>query len=234
MLKYFNVRKKNGESKMKKIICILLTAILLCVPLTSCDIDEEEKNAPHVPPTMEQLDFSTLSDLSGVTESEAPTDYVKIEVKDYGTIVVRLFPDVAPKTVENFKKLVSQKFYDGIIFHRVIENFMIQGGDPDGDGMGGSPDTIKGEFNSNGFTNNLLHKRGVISMARTNDKNSASSQFFIMHKDYPSLNGQYASFGYVVYGMETVDKIAEVLTDSNDKPVFTVKMTSVRFVTVAQ
>lgn len=219
---------------MKKLICILLATVLLCVPLASCELDEQEESEPHVAPTMDQIDFSTISDLSGVAESETPTDYVKIEVKDYGTIVVRLFPDVAPKTVENFKKLVSQKFYDGIIFHRVIENFMIQGGDPDGDGMGGSPDTIKGEFNSNGFTNNLLHKRGVISMARTSDKNSASSQFFIMHKDYPSLNGQYASFGYVVYGMETVDKIAEVLTDSNDKPVFTVKMTSVRFVTVAQ
>ena len=145
-----------------------------------------------------------------------------------------LYPDVAPITVDNFVKLCTEKFYDGIIFHRVIEGFMIQGGDPDGDGSGGSKDTIKGEFNSNGFANNLIHKRGVVSMARTNDPDSASSQFFIVHKDYPSLNGKYASFGYVVYGMDVVDDIAEMRTNSNDRPVLDVVMTSVRFAKVAK
>lgn len=221
---------------MKKLICLLTALILLCIPFTSCD--EEETNEDRVAPKFEEIDFSELDDLSKVSESATATDYVMINVSINGSeerqILIRLFPDVAPETVTNFKKLVSEKFYDGIIFHRVIEGFMIQGGDPDGDGSGGSKDTIKGEFASNGFENNLLHKRGVVSMARLgNDKNSASSQFFIMHKDYPSLNGDYASFGYVVYGMDVVDDIAEVRTNSNDKPVNEVKMTKVRFATVA-
>ena len=215
---------------MKRIICLFAAALLLCVSFASCTRKEDE----HIAPTMDEIDFSTVDDISKVSVSETETDYVIIKVSindgEERPIVIRLFPDVAPETVENFKKLVSEKFYDGIIFHRVIEGFMIQGGDPDGNGQGGSKDTIKGEFNSNGFANNLLHKRGVVSMARLgNDNNSASSQFFIMHKDYPSLNGKYASFGYVVYGMDVVDDIAEVRTDSNDKPVIDVVMTSVRF-----
>ena len=167
------------------------------------------------------------------TRTDEVTNFVAIEMESGDKIVVELYPETAPITVENFKNLVSEKFYNGIIFHRVIEGFMIQGGDPDGNGQGGSKDTIKGEFNSNGFANNLIHKRGVVSMARLgNDNNSASSQFFIMHEDYPSLNGKYASFGYVVYGMDVVDDIAEVRTDSNDKPVIDVVMTSVRFAKV--
>ncbi len=223
---------------MKKIICLLTALILLCIPFTSCGEKENNENTDRVAPTFDSIDFSEIEDLSKVTESQTATDYVMINVSindgEERQILIRLFPDVAPETVTNFKKLVSEKFYDGIIFHRVIENFMIQGGDPDGDGSGGSKDTIKGEFASNGFENNLLHKRGVVSMARLgNDKNSASSQFFIMHKDYPSLNGDYAAFGYVVYGMDVVDDIAEVRTNSNDKPVNEVKMTTVRFATVA-
>ena len=219
---------------MKRIICLFAAVLLLCVSFASCAKNDESE---HIAPTMDEIDFSTVDDISKVSVSETETDYVIIKVSindgEERPIVIRLFPDVAPETVENFKKLVSEKFYDGIIFHRVIENFMIQGGDPDGNGQGGSKDTIKGEFNSNGFANNLLHKRGVVSMARLgNDNNSASSQFFIMHKDYPSLNGKYASFGYVVYGMDVVDDIAEVRTDSNDKPVIDVVMTSVRFAKV--
>lgn len=129
-----------------------------------------------------------------------------------------LYPSIAPETVKNFVKLIEEKFYDGIIFHRVIPGFMIQGGDPKGNGTGGSKETIKGEFDANGFRNTLKHTRGVLSMARTYDPNSASSQFFIMHKDAPHLDGQYAAFGKITKGIEVVDKIASVKTDFRDKP----------------
>lgn len=124
----------------------------------------------------------------------------------------------APETVANFEKLVKGEFYDGLIFHRVINGFMIQGGCPLGIGTGGAKETVVGEFSANGYENTLSHVRGVISMARSNDKNSASSQFFIMHDDAPYLDGQYAAFGKVVSGMEVVDEIASVDTDKNDKP----------------
>ena len=132
-----------------------------------------------------------------------------IDVKDYGTITVELYPDIAPITVENFVTLAKKGFYDGLTFHRIIKGFMIQGGDPLGNGTGGSDKTIKGEFSGNGVNNPLKHTRGVISMARSSDPNSASSQFFIMHEDAPHLDGQYAAFGKVTEGMEVVDKIAK-------------------------
>ena len=132
-----------------------------------------------------------------------------IDIKDYGTIDLVLYPDIAPETVENIVNLAVSGFYDGLTFHRIMEGFMMQGGDPEGTGFGGSDHTIKGEFAANGFDNPLLHKRGVISMARANDPNSASSQFFIMHQDYPSLDGMYAAFGEVVSGIEVVDAICE-------------------------
>jgi len=204
---------------MKKWLCLLMAALMLLAVGTGCD-----KKAP----AHEELDFTPVS-LEQVKETDKETDYVVIDVKDYGKIVIRLYPDVAPESVKNFKKLVSQKFYDGIIFHRVIENFMIQGGDPDGDGSGGSPQTIKGEFESNGFENNLRHVRGVVSMARTNVKDSASSQFFICHQGASHLDGDYAAFGYVVCGMDVVDAIAKVATNANDKPRTDVVMSTVRF-----
>lgn len=129
---------------------------------------------------------------------------------DLGEIELELFPDAAPITVENFTKLVGQGFYDGLTFHRIISGFMIQGGDPLGNGTGGSKDRIKGEFKQNGVNNPIKHERGVISMARSMLPNSASSQFFIMHEDAPHLDGAYAAFGRVVSGMDTVDKIADV------------------------
>ena len=141
-----------------------------------------------------------------------------MKIKDLGTITLELFPEVAPITVANFLNLVSNNFYNGIIFHRVIEDFMIQGGDPLGSGVGGSKEKIKGEFESNGVNNPLKHSRGVISMARTYMPNSASSQFFIMHKDAPHLDGDYAAFGVVVSGIDVVDKIASTKTDYNDRP----------------
>lgn len=146
------------------------------------------------------------------------TNKVKIEMDDGKTITVELYPEIAPIAVENFKKLVGEGFYDGLTFHRVISGFMIQGGCPNGTGTGGPGYTIKGEFAANGIKNDLSHKRGVISMARAMDYNSAGSQFFIMHKDGDYLDGQYAAFGKVVDGMDTVDAIASSDTDFNDKP----------------
>ena len=143
---------------------------------------------------------------------------IVIEMNDGGIIKLELDEKAAPKTVKNFRKLVKEHFYDGLIFHRVIKGFMIQGGDPSGTGMGGSKETIPGEFSANGFNNPLKHTAGVISMARTMDPDSASSQFFIMHKDAPHLDGQYAAFGKVVEGMEVVDRIASVPVDFRDKP----------------
>ena len=143
---------------------------------------------------------------------------VTIEMENGGVIKAELYPEVAPNTVNNFVSLVKQGFYDGIIFHRVIPGFMIQGGDPKGVGSGGPGYCIKGEFNSNGFKNDLLHTRGVLSMARTMAPNSAGSQFFIMHEDAPHLDGQYAAFGKVIEGIEVVDEICKVRTDYNDRP----------------
>ena len=135
--------------------------------------------------------------------------YVSLEVRDYGTVIAELYPDIAPVTVSNFLKLVNEGFYDGLTFHRIISGFMIQGGDPKGNGTGGSSEKIKGEFDMNGWENPLRHTRGVLSMARSADPDSASSQFFIMHADAPYLDGQYAAFGKVISGMEVVDAICE-------------------------
>ena len=143
---------------------------------------------------------------------------VTIEMENGKKMKIELYRDVAPLTVDNFISLVKKGFYDGIIFHRVIKGFMIQGGDPNGRGDGGPGYSIKGEFNSNGFKNDLKHTRGVISMARTMDPNSAGSQFFIMHKDAPHLDGEYAAFGKVIEGIEVVDEIAKVRTDFSDRP----------------
>ena len=141
-----------------------------------------------------------------------------IEMEDGGIMKGELYEDIAPKTVENFEKLANSKFYDGLIFHRVIKGFMIQGGDPEGTGMGGPGYSIPGEFSSNGFENNLKHTEGVISMARSMDPDSAGSQFFIMHKTSPHLDGSYAAFGKIIEGMDVVNKIATSKTDWDDRP----------------
>ena len=170
----------NGGFLMKKIISFALVLSMLLLVLCSC----------------------------GSKKTTA-----KIEVENYGTITVELYPDIAPITVKNFVNLAKKGFYNGLTFHRIIDGFMIQGGDPLGNGTGGNTDsqgnrlTIKGEFTANGVNNTLSHKRGVISMARAQDYNSASSQFFIMHKDAAYLDGAYAAFGQVTSGMEVVDKI---------------------------
>ncbi|MBR3870329.1 MAG: peptidylprolyl isomerase [Clostridia bacterium] len=152
---------------------------------------------------------------------------VVIEMDSGELIEIELYPEIAPKTVENFEKLVNSGFYDGLTFHRVIPGFMIQGGCPKGNGTGGPGYSIKGEFAANGVKNDLKHTRGVISMARAMDPDSAGSQFFIMHEDAPHLDGQYAAFGKVVSGMDAVDRIAAVDTDWGDKPLTPVVMTKV-------
>ncbi len=143
---------------------------------------------------------------------------VTITMENNDEMKIELYPEVAQNTVNNFISLVENKFYDGLIFHRVIEGFMLQAGCPDGNGMGGPGYSIKGEFSGNGVKNDLIHERGVLSMARSQMNNSAGSQFFVMHKDSPHLDGQYAAFGKVIEGLEIVDKIASVATDRNDRP----------------
>ena len=155
---------------------------------------------------------------------------VEIKIKNGGTIKLELYPEKAPRTVANFEKLVNEGFYTGLTFHRVISGFMIQGGDPTGTGMGGSEETIPGEFMANGFPNPIRHERGVISMARTNDPNSATSQFFIMHADGFFLDGNYAAFGKVVEGIEEVDKIAAAATNEMDMPLEKQVIESIRIV----
>ena len=179
--------------------------------------------------------------IEGFSPSEEVTNYVRLNItytdkqgkQHTGDVIVELDPEAAPITVENFQNLVKSDFYDGLTFHRIIKGFMIQGGDPEGTGMGGSSNTIKGEFKANGVENPISHTRGVISMARNGySYNSASSQFFIMHQTNTDLDGEYAAFGRVVYGMETVDGVANVSTSSsNNKPRNTVKLNYAIFVT---
>ena len=174
---------------MKKIIALVLILVLSCGMLVSCSSDK--------------CSYADDRDVTGRDIS-----YVEMSVKGYGKIVILLDATTAPITVENFLNLVESGFYDGLTFHRIIKGFMIQGGDPSGDGSGGSSKNIKGEFSSNGHENDISHKRGVISMARSTSANSASSQFFICNADASeSLDGEYAAFGYVVEGMKVVDKI---------------------------
>lgn len=200
---------------MKKIFSVIL---VVCLLICGCSKDTSKG-------TIEKISYEETNEI---------TDYVKLETTK-GIILVELYPDVAPITVENFQNLVNEKFYDGLIFHRVIKDFMIQGGDPEGTGLGGSSKTIKGEFKNNGVSNDLSHTRGVISMARNSiSMDSASSQFFIVQKDSTYLDGDYAAFGKVIAGMDVVDKIASVNVDSNDKPTSTQKIKSIRFIKIGE
>ena len=233
---------------MKKLLSLLLALLLLSFAFVSCDsfdtkieptedtedtqsdenASKQERPKGNSPET--SLDNTTIKKL--FSTSQEVTNYVLIEVESIGFIVVELLPDFAPETVANFQMLVKNGFYDGLTFHRVIQNFMIQGGDPNGDGTGGSNASIKGEFTANGIDNKLSHKRGVLSMARRSDSyDSASSQFFICHQNAVSLDGQYAAFGEVIYGMDVVDTIASVATDIYNKPQTDVVIKSMKFVT---
>ena len=191
-------------------ILSLAMALMLCfsaVGLTACGSKTSQSDSKT-----EQTTAAKTTEKA--TEAEIDTSALEgakaiIDVKDYGKITVEMLPEYAPKTVANFVKLAESGFYDGLTFHRIMKGFMIQGGDPKGNGTGGSDENIVGEFSANGFNQNTLsHKRGVISMARSSDMNSASSQFFIVHEDSVFLDGQYAAFGTVTDGMDVVDKIA--------------------------
>ena len=177
-------KKKLSKDAIVGIVCLAVILIATAVAITFCALNNRPK-------------------------------YVKITVEGHGDIILELDPKTAPITVDNFLMLVNDGFYDGLTFHRILENFMIQGGDPKADGTGGNTDkngkeiNIKGEFSANDIQNDISHKRGVISMARSNDYDSASSQFFICNADYPSLDGQYAAFGHVIAGMDVVDSITE-------------------------
>jgi len=157
----------------------------------------------------------------------AQNPIVTIEMENGDIMKGELYPEIAPNTVNNFISLIQKDFYNGVIFHRVIEGFMLQGGDPEGTGMGGPDYSIKGEFTQNGFENNLKHEKGVLSMARTMAPDSAGSQFFIMHKNSPHLDCSYAAFGKITEGLDIIDKIASVPTDSNDRPMETQRMKKV-------
>lgn len=190
-------------NKVKKLISILLIATTL-VCLGACAVKDKDN----------------------LTPVEGATNYVKLEMESGDVMIIELYPDAAPITVNNFKKLVANHYYDGTIFHRVIEGFMIQGG------AGAETDAIKGEFSSNGVKNDIQHDRGVLSMARTSDPNSATSQFFICQsrEGCQHLDGNYAAFGKVISGLDVIDKIASVDTNANDKPLTEQKIKSITFI----
>ena len=213
---------------MRKLLTSFLFITLSAFILSGCSEKSDEDTQT------ENISEKQVEEAENTT-SEGEDDYldglhhVEIEIKDYGTISLELDADTAPVSVTNFIQLAKDGFYDGLTFHRIISGFMIQGGDPLGNGTGGSDKTIKGEFSQNGVENNISHVRGVISMARSNHPDSASSQFFIMHEDSPSLDGAYAAFGHVTEGIEIVDQICEdtPVQDDNgtvkadDQPVIT-------------
>lgn len=196
---------------MRKILCLILSCLMLSC-LVSC-ADNTDRN----PAGGTSAPGATSSDTSGSSKENI---MVQIEMENGGVIKMELYPEIAPITVENFVNLVKDGFYDGLTFHRIIPRFMIQGGDPNGDGSGGSGKTIKGEFAQNGVTNTLTHTRGVVSMARRSYPfDSATCQFFICNADSPHLDGGYAAFGKVVEGMDVVDQISAVPTGAGNRPI---------------
>lgn len=220
---------------MKKVTVWLLTLSLAAAMLTGCGSKNDTTDTTET--TAEETSASDetseeASDTADTAEDEellTGTHHVTIDVQDYGTISLELDADTAPISVTNFINLANEGFYDGLTFHRIISGFMIQGGDPNGSGTGGSDKTIKGEFSANGVENDISHVRGTISMARANNPDSGSSQFFIVHEDSTFLDGQYAAFGHVTDGMDVVDAICEAVPvqDNNgtvaaaDQPVIT-------------
>ena len=226
-------KQKKAQMDPKKKTAILVAVVaavfLLCVGIIiAVTRSEGSTGSDNTDQTANDESTADTKDTAENVTVDA-SYYADIDVKDYGTITVALDAEHAPKTVENFVSLAKSGFYDGLTFHRIISGFMIQGGDPNGDGTGGSDQTITGEFSSNGFDNPLSHTRGAISMARSSEYDSASSQFFIVHEDSTFLDGDYAVFGYVTEGMDIVDAICNDAdpTDSNgtipaaDQPVIT-------------
>lgn len=204
-------KKETTQGKENNLVVAIVVALVLCVFVGIFIWAGKSKN--EYTSTADKGQNSTISSTESDTQQQeglldtSLTYYADIKVEDYGTVTVKLDPSSAPITCANFVCLANDKFYDGLTFHRIIENFMIQGGDPKGNGTGGSDKNIVGEFTSNGYNNTLSHTRGAISMARSGNPNSASSQFFIVHKDSPHLDGDYAVFGYVTEGIDVVDKV---------------------------
>ncbi|MDY2729731.1 MAG: peptidylprolyl isomerase [Clostridiales bacterium] len=208
---------------MKKLIKIIIPVMcILSLMLVSCGKSETNSKSEDKSSVSENNDKSQDS----ITES-GDLPIATIEIENYGTVKAELYPKIAPNTVDNFISLSNSGFYNGLTFHRVIKDFMIQGGDPKGDGTGGPDYAIKGEFTSNGFENSLKHTEGVLSMARSRQPDSAGSQFFIMTSTSSHLDGEYAAFGKVIEGMDIVKKIQEVKTNSNDKPIENVVIKSI-------
>ena len=206
--------------QFRKTLALLMCTVMSASVFASCgkEIKVDDSSSSSSSDKQENVDIANF------TAPEKGETVIIMNIKDYGEVKIKLFPEYADKGVENFVELAKKGYYDGLTFHRVIKDFMIQGGDPEGTGMGGAKEKIKGEFLMNGVPNDLRHERGVISMARAQNPNSASSQFFICHKDSFFLDGQYAAFGRVVDGMDAVDEIAEVQTDYSDRPLTECKM----------
>lgn len=193
---------------MKHKLLFLLFTIIFITMMAGCGNQSENQSTKN----------EVTEEMSNYSSNVKENPIVTITMENDEKILIELYPEIAPNTVANFISLIEDGFYDGLIFHRVIPGFMIQGGDPNGTGTGGPGYSIEGEFSSNGFENNLAHEKGVISMARTMDPNSAGSQFFIMAENSPHLDGEYAAFGQVTEGLEVVDKIVSVERDNADKP----------------
>lgn len=200
---------------MKRTLSLILCVLTLVFCLAGCGKDNGNASEPDV--SKPAGDKSDVAETTAAPAEKIGIHHAKLTIKDYGVIELELDGDTAPVTVQNFMNLAKAGFYDGLTFHRIMEGFMMQGGDPEGTGFGGSDNTIKGEFTVNGVENNISHKRGVISMAKSQSYDSASSQFFICHQDSDFLDGQYAAFGHVTSGIEVVDKICKDAkpTDSN-------------------
>lgn len=196
----------------------LLTALCLLFSISLCACEETTDRPDY---------FNVEGNETSMDAYETNNPVVALQIKDYGTVVIELYPEIAPNTVNNFISLVKSGFYDGSSFHRSVPGFMIQGGDPNGNGTGGPGYTIQGEFSANGFANDLKHTEGVVSMARRQPYDTAGSQFFIMHAKAKHLDGEYAAFGMVIEGMDVVDEIANTATDYNDRPKAEQKMKKV-------
>ncbi|HJG86045.1 peptidylprolyl isomerase [Pseudoflavonifractor capillosus] len=221
-------RRKKQRTRRSILAVSLLAAVCLIVGISvavgggtgQADPSASPSESAQVSETPEATGSAAVdesgTDSGGAAEAETVSYYADIEIQDYGTITVALDGEAAPETVANFVSLAEEGFYDGLTFHRIIEGFMMQGGDPNGDGTGGSGATIVGEFSDNGYENNLSHTRGAVSMARSSDYDSASSQFFIVQEDSTYLDGQYAVFGYVTEGMDVVDAICESAQPTDD------------------
>lgn len=227
---------------MKRIITILTAALLLLAAVgcaktyantmapagSAAETDTTMTSSTDAQENVPSAAESKTDETNKTEETTMQNPVATITMKDGGVMKLELYPDVAPNTVKNFISLANAGFYDGLTFHRIIAGFMIQGGDPNGTGSGGPGYSIKGEFTSNGFKNDLKHKRGVISMARTMIPDSAGSQFFIMHADYPYLDGEYAAFGMLLEGFDVLDAIATVQTNRNDAPLTPVVIDTIR------